>query len=251
VGGLIGLLVLWRSLAVTHRVAGLLVAVPRFSNTAFVSVMLLLGTGIGASVLHLPALAALWQTSYGKTILVKAGILLVAMVVAAANLLYTKARLETTARLLRRLVAVEVVLVAGAVFAAAVLSSLPPPPPAFAKEGSALAHVGPGPVAATVKRNGYTLRVLVQPNKAVQSNSFALALTRDGAPVRGASITLDFSMLDMQMPDQTYQLKETAPGIYAQRKPALVMVGHWGLGFTVTPQGGTPFTAFLVDRANG
>jgi copper transport protein len=251
IGGLVGLLVLWRSLAVAQRVAGLLVTVPRFSNTAFVSVLLLLGTGVGASVLHLPALAALWQTSYGKTILVKAGILLVAMLVAAVNLLYTKARLETTARLLRRLVAVEVVLVAGAILAAAVLSSLAPPPPAFAKEGSALARVGPGPVAATVHRNGYTLRVLVHPNKAVQSNAFALELTRGGAPVRGASITLDFSMLDMQMPDQTYQLNETAPGIYTQRKPALVMVGHWGLGFTVTPQGGTPFTAFVVDRANG
>ncbi|HEV2592353.1 MAG TPA: CopD family protein [Gaiellaceae bacterium] len=257
IGGLVGLLVLWRSLAVAQRVAGLLVAVPRFSNTAFVSVLLLLATGIGASVLHLPAIAALWQTSYGKTILVKAAILLVAMLVAAVNLLRTKPQLsragvgEAAARLLRRLVGVEVILVAGAIFAAALLSSLAPPPPAFAKEGSALARVGPGPVAATVHRNGYTLRVLVQPNKAVQSNAFALQLTRNGSPVRGATITLVFSMLDMEMPDQDYAMRETAPGIYSQRKPALVMVGHWGLEFSVTPAGGTPFTAFIVDKANG
>jgi len=246
-GGLVGMLVLWRSLPPGRRVAGLLFCVPRFSNVAFVSVALLLGTGIGASVLHLPALAALWQTTYGKTIIAKASILFVAMLIAAVNLVRTR----RASALLRRLVAAEVVLVIGAVFAGALLSSLAPPPPAFAKEGSAIAHVGPGPVSATVQRNGYTLRLLVRPNKAVQQNSFALELTRDGQPVRGARVTLEFSMLDMQMPNQDYQLTESAPGVYTQRKPALVMVGHWGLGFSVTPPGGTPFTAFVVDRANG
>jgi copper transport protein len=256
-GGLIGLLVLWASLPVARRVAGLVVCVPRFSNTAFVSVLLLLATGVGASVLHLPALAALWETSYGKVILIKAGILVVAMLVAAVNLLRTKPRLavaatgEGAARLLRRLVGTEVVLVTGAVFAAALLSSLAPPPPAFAKEGSALARVGPGPVRATVEQNGYTLRLLVRPNKAVQQNSFALEITRHGQPVRDASVSLEFSMLDMQMPNQDYQLTESSPGVYTQRKPALVMVGHWGLGFSITPKGGTPFEAFIVDRANG
>ena len=52
-----------------------MVALKRFSNAAFVSVMLLLGSGIGASVIHLPTLASLWQTGYGKAILVKAGLL--------------------------------------------------------------------------------------------------------------------------------------------------------------------------------
>jgi copper transport protein len=256
-GGLIGVLVLWWSLPVARRVAGLAVCVPRFSNVAFVSVLLLLGTGIGASVLHLPVLSALWQTSYGEVILIKSGILLAAMLAAAVNLLRTKPQLaragvgEAAVRLLRRLVGVEVVLVAGAVFAGALLSSLAPPPPAFAKEGSALAHVGPGPVAATVHQSGYTLELLVRPNKAVQQNSFALQLTRSGRPVTGATVTLEFSMLDMQMPNQEYVLRESSPGIYVQRKPAFVMVGHWGLGFNVTPKGGAPFTAFLVDRAAG
>jgi copper transport protein len=90
IGGLIGLLVLWRSLPAAKRVAGLLVCVPRFSNTAFVSVLLLLGTGVGASILKLPVLSALWGTSYGQAILVKSGILLAAMGLAAVNLLRTK-----------------------------------------------------------------------------------------------------------------------------------------------------------------
>ena len=257
VGGLIGLLVVWRSLPVAKRTAGLVVCVPRFSNTAFVSVMVLLGTGVGAAVLHLPVLAALWQTSYGKVILIKAGILLAAMLLASVNLLRTKPGLsrpdvsEASARLLRRLVSAEAVLVAGAILVAAILSSLAPPPPSFAEEGSALAQVGPGKVASTVTQNGYTLQVLVNPNKAVAPNSFGLRVTRGGKPVDGADITLTFAMLDMEMPTQEYQLAETAPGIYTRKAPALVMVGHWGLSFTITPKGGQPFTALVVDHAAG
>jgi copper transport protein len=93
--------------------------------------------------------------------------------------------------------------------------------------------------------------VLVDPNRAAAPNAFALRLTRHGKPVDHADITLTFAMLDMQMPTQEYQLAETAPGIYTRKAPALVMVGHWGLSFSVTPKGGQPFTALVVDHAAG
>ena len=260
-GGLLGLLVLWRSLPRARRVAGLIVAVPRFSTVAFVTVLLLLATGVGETVVHLPVVGALWQTSYGKVILVKIGILLATLPLAAANLLRSKPGLvaaaeqtalgERPARLLRRLVGGEALLVAGAVFAAALLSSLAPPPPAFAEQERAQARVGPGRVAATLKRDGYTLQLLVSPNRAAAPNSFALRLSRGGRPVRGADVTVQFSMLDMEMPSQEYRLAETGPGVYSRRAPALVMVGHWGLAFTITPRTGPPVTALVVDHATG
>jgi hypothetical protein len=55
----------------------------------------------------------------------------------------------------------------------------------------------------------------------------------------------------MQMPTQEYQLTEIAPGVYSRAAPALVMVGRWGLTFQVTPPHGVPFTALIVDQANG
>jgi hypothetical protein len=59
-------------------------------------------------------------------------------------------------------------------------------------------------------------------------------------------------MLDMEMQQQAYKLAESSPGLYQHAAlPALVMVGHWGLSFAITPPGGTPFTVLLVDRANG
>jgi copper transport protein len=262
IGGLLGLLVLWRSLPVARRIAGLVVSVPRFSNTAFVSVMVLLGTGIWASVLHLPVLAALWETSYGKVILIKAGLLALAMLLAAVNLLRTKPRLvaartraelgDPAARLLRRLVGGEALIIVGAIFAAATLSSLAPPPPAFAEEGKALAQVGPGKVAATVHQAGYTLQLVITPNNAASSNSFELVLTKAGRPVRGANVTVTFAMLDMEMPNQEFQLDETKPGVYARpNSSALVMVGHWGLSFNVAPKGVQPFTVLIEDHAAG
>jgi copper transport protein len=253
VGGLAGLLVLWRSLPVASRTAGLVVAVPRFSNTALASVIVLVASGIGASLLHLPTLGSLWQTSYGQALLVKIGLLLGAIVLASVNLLRAKPRLDRpgSALLLRRLVAGETLLVAAAVFAAAVLSSLAPPSKALASVGAASAHVGPGAVRSVVQKDGYTLSVGVAPNKAAVPNSFVLRLTKGGQPVRGAEVVLTFEMLDMEMGNQAYRLTESAPGVYTHATPALVMVGHWGLSFSVTPRGGQPFDVLLVDKANG
>ena len=53
------------------------------------------------------------------------------------------------------------------------------------------------------------------------------------------------------MPQQEYQLTETAPGVYSRAAPALVMVGQWALDFQIAPRSGLPFTALIVDQANG
>jgi copper transport protein len=257
VGGLLGLLVLWRSLPAAQRLVGLAVCVPRFSNVALGSVAVLLGTGVGASVLHLPTLASLWQTSYGQAIIVKASLLLAAMAVASLNLLRTTPALRlaepptTAAVLLRRLVGVEVLLVTAAVATAAVLSSLPPPAKSLAAFGHASAHTGPGPVSRVVEENGYRVQLRVTPNRAAVPNDVAVQITRGGTPVRSVDVTATFTMLDMEMAAQTYRLAETSPGLYERSAPALVMVGRWGLSFQITPPGRAPFNVLLVDKAGG
>jgi len=169
-GGLIGLVVL----ALRVPAAALLAAVKRFSNVALLAVFVLLGSGIGATVIHLPTLATLWQTGYGKTIIVKASLLAAAMLVASVNLVRTR----RSKALLWQTVGAEVVLVTSAVVAAAVLSSLPPPPKALAGLGAPAATAGPGPVTTVVQRNGYRLEVHVAPNKVAVPDDFALRITR-------------------------------------------------------------------------
>jgi copper transport protein len=261
IGGLIGLLVLWAALGSERRIAGLSVAVPRFSNIALPSVLALLATGIGATIIHMPAVNALWETGYGVAILVKVGVLTAAICVASISRLRAKPRIvagrgdpelgASGARLLRRTASAEALLVAAAVFTAGVLSSLAPPPPAFAEQNSALASVGPGQVAKTINRMGYRLQFLVTPNKAAAPDSFALRITKNGQPVRGANVTLTFNHTEMQMPQQEYQLTETRPGVYSRAAPALVMVGKWALDFQITPKSRPPFTALILDEAEG
>ncbi len=255
-GGLVGLLVLYRVMPADSRREGLAVVVPRFSTVALISVAALLASGVWASILHLPTLGALWQTSYGQTIIVKGALVALALVAAAVNLLKVRPRLAMQhvggeLHLLRRLVGGEAVVVVGAVLAAAVLTSLAPPAKALALESKALARVGPGQVTNTVRSAGYTITLRVGPNRAAVPNDFSIALSRNGTPVRGASVKLAFDMLDMEMGQQQYALTESSPGVYTRSAPALVMVGHWGLDFTITPAGGTPFEAFIVDRAGG
>jgi copper transport protein len=257
VGGLMGLLVVWGSLGAQRRLAGLAICVPRFSNVALTSVIVLFGSGVAASVLRLPTLGSLWQTSFGQAIIVKAGILLGAILVASFNLFKTVPGLRSpvpppsVAALLRGLVSAEVVLVVAAVAVAAVLSSLPPPPKALASIGSASAHTGPGRVAELVSSHGYELQIGVNPNRAAVPNEFALRLTKNGRPVTGATVTATFTMLDMEMQSQIYKLSESSPGLYEHSAPALVMVGHWGISYGVSPPGGTPFNVLIEDRANG
>jgi hypothetical protein len=102
-----------------------------------------------------------------------------------------------------------------------------------------------------VQRAGYKIEVLVSPNKAAAPDSFALRITKGGLPVRGATITLTLNHLEMQMPQQHYQLTETQPGVYSRAAPALVMIGRSGLAFQIAPPGSAPFTALIVDQANG
>ena len=100
-------------------------------------------------------------------------------------------------------------------------------------------------------RNGYRIELRVSPNRAAAPNSFAIRVTKDGQPVRHASVIAGFAMLDMEMGTQKYVLPERAPGLYERAAPALVMVGHWGLSFEITPPGLQPFTVTLIDRTTG
>jgi copper transport protein len=261
IGGLIGLVVFWITVGREGRVAALAVVVPRFSAVAFVSVFVIVGSGIGQALLELPTLGTLWQTSYGKALLVKIALLAAALVLAAVNLARTKPRLEAAgvrpslgpgaAVLLRRLVQGEIVFVAGALFAAAVLTSLPPPASALARVKNIAARVGPGPVSEAVSKGPYRVNVSVDPNRAAVTNAFTVRLTRNGRPVRGAQVLSRFDMLDMEMGEQSYQLRELRPGTFGKTVPALVMVGHWALQFEVTPPGAQPFVITLLDKASG
>ena len=238
-------------------------AVPRFSLVALASVIVLIASGTGSAIVHLPTLQSLWQTSYGKAILVKIAILAITILVAAVNNRRSVPRLKAALEaedsesgsaaigLLRRVVGVEIALVTAIVLAAMVLTSLPPPARALAEIGTVDAHVGPGAVTTTVDHGSYRATTTIAPNKAAAPNRFELQLTRDGTPVQDATVIQRFLMLDMEMGTQSYVMREHGPGVYRLVRPALVMVGHWALQFQIEPRGSPAFTIVLEDHAEG
>jgi copper transport protein len=263
IGGLAGLLVVAATTEAGKRTGVLARVVPRFSRAAMGSVAVLLATGIVASIVHLPTLGSLWQTNYGLALIAKSALLASALVLGAVNNLRSRPRLaaavarrdealgESAVRLLRRLVLGESALLAGAVLAAAILTSLAPPSSALAKLGHSDGNVGPGAVSRTFVRGGVRIQVGIQPNRAAIDNAFALHLERGGQPVRKALITAQLDMLDMSMQQQAYTLAEISPGVYERRRPALVMVGHWLLAYTIEIPGRTPIHLQVVDKADG
>ena len=262
IGGLVGLLVLGLRLG-ELRVQALTATVPRFSRLAFVTVIALVGSGIGSSLQHFPTLDSLWDTSYGKALVLKLIFLAGTMAIAAVNFTRTAPRFlraaagevglgASAASLLRILVSGEVLLVVGAFFGAALLTSLAPPPKALASLGSINAAVGKRG-DAMVKKSGYELHFSFTPNRAAVPNTFAVKITKDGKPVRGADVTAKFTMLDMEMQQQAYNLPERSPGGYERANtPALVMVGRWGITFDIRPPGAAaPLDVLLLDHAVG
>ena len=263
IGGLAGLLVLAATTQAGKRYEVLAVVVPRFSRAAMGSVAVLLATGIIASIVHLPTLSSLWETSYGQALIAKSILLVCALALGAVNTLRSRPRLvaaaqrrdqalgDNAAGLLRRLVLGEVALLAGAVVAASILTSIAPPSQALARAGKADGKVGPGVVARTFTRNGVRIEVGVRPNRAAIDNAFTLRLQRAGKPVRNARITTQLDMLDMSMQQQAYTLPETSPGVYERKRPALVMVGHWLLDYTIEIPGSKPIRLQVIDKADG
>jgi copper transport protein len=263
-GGLIGLVLLAVTTPGARRVAVLSVVAPRFSKVALTAVIAIVASGSIAAYLHLPTLSSLWETSYGKALLAKIILLCVAIPLGALNMLRARPRLETEtaepdvrqsgARLLVRQVGGEIGIISVIVVVAAILTSLPPPPKALANLGSVAATFGPGTVNARVVQSGpYRVAVSVAPNRAAVPNSYQVAVTRGGKPVTGAAVKLRFTMLDMDMGQQVYELQESpaGSGVYTHDAPAFVMVGRWGVDVNVTPAGGQPFDVLVLDHPGG
>jgi hypothetical protein len=122
------------------------------------------------------------------------------------------------------------------------LSGAPPPlPPA-----PHLVVTGPGAVHLRLSRRGYSLAFRISPNRPRSSNRIAVAVSRDGAPVRGARVSLAASMLTMDMGVARYELK--GGGAYAVKAPAWLMAGRWQLDLEVRPPGERAIRVSFDDR---
>jgi copper transport protein len=128
VGGLVQLVaVVWPAAPELRRVAFL-----RFSRLATVLVALLLGAGIYLSVLRLPHVHDLWRTGYGHVLLVKLGLVGLALAWGAVHHFVVVPRVEhdrVPGRLSRSMLGESAVAMAVLLAAAVLVDSKPPAQP--------------------------------------------------------------------------------------------------------------------------
>jgi copper transport protein len=142
IGGLATMAVLvWTTAPELRRVA-----FARFSRLATVLVVLVLAAGIYLGVVRLPHLHDLWTAGYGRVLLVKIGLVLLALAWGGFHYVVVRPRIARTegspsARIGRSLLGESLVGVVVLLVAAILVDSRPPPRPVPAASSSAAAAV--------------------------------------------------------------------------------------------------------------
>ncbi|MCI0353511.1 MAG: CopD family protein, partial [Acidobacteria bacterium] len=185
-----------------ERITILGLVVPQFSNLAFISVAVLVATGIYAAWINVPGLGAVRTTAYGRTLAIKLVLLVPLLTIAAVNLLSTRPRLVQAARsgaadtvtttLHGRffgLVRAESVLASAVLLVAAILALLP-----TSRQVQALSPFR-GPFVLVRKAAVLNARLQIDPYQ-VGENTFNLTLQdREGTSVRDARVRFTFTPL--------------------------------------------------------
>lgn len=124
-------------------------AVRAYSRLALPTVLIVIASGIVTAIPEFRNLGAVWGSSYGRTLLIKAGLIGVVLLVAlAARTRALPANPHPRWPLLRRLTRAEAAALAGVLIAVAVLVNAAPPRSIAA---SALPQLGPPPLGPAVR----------------------------------------------------------------------------------------------------
>lgn len=237
VGGLMALIV---GLAVTRSLDGRVTAqaVRRFSSLAIVCVCLIGVTGLYNAWLEVASLRALAETRYGQVLMVKTGILMMVLGLAAVNLLGIHSELvervsSHAASAFKRLgqnlgfvVRGEVTLALMIFVMTALLANLPVGRVALTQ----VTKASESPLAMPVLIESHGLNVIfgITPNQ-VGTNTFLLDLTDAlGNPIeRSADATVRLSRPDRDMSVDPLVLRAEGSGQFSAKSAVLSIVGSW------------------------
>ena len=200
---------------------------PRFSAIALGSVAVLLATGVLQSALELESLSALYDSAFGRLILVKAALLAVLIGLGAYNRRRSVPEMQrlasegsppgATGMALRRVLRIEVALVAAAILATSFLVAQTPS-----------AQGGEGPAAGSLDLDAARLDYTVDP-ATVGSNEMHFYLTAPdtGTPFEVREAEAQASLPDEEIGPLELQLERSGPGHFTAPNAALGVRGEW------------------------
>lgn len=205
-------------------------AVPRFSTLAVASVIALVATGLVSGFLEVRSWQALWETTYGRLLLVKVGLLLALVALGAFNnrvsvpLLRSGAADPPARRRFAQAVSAELALMLVVVGVTAALVAEPP-----AKAQAALAA---GPVSREGGIGPYAYSVTVDPARVGSNVLHVYLLGPSGRPAVVDEIALSATLPEVDLGPLDLDLSPAGPG-HATGAGELPLPGDWLLQLDV------------------
>jgi copper transport protein len=235
-----------RRLEPAERTPLLAAAVARFSSVAVLAVAALVASGVLQAIVELEALSDLWESAFGRAILVKAGLVVALIALGAWNRTRARPRLARRASaghspgaagvLLRRTLAAEIGLMAGVFAATAALASYAPPSSAAGGPFSGSAALGPARMELTVDpaRPG--------PNQL----HLYLFDRRDGTQFdRVKELRLTARLPERRIGPLALRAHKAGPGHYVVRHAHIAPAGDWRLEVSARVSEFDAYTATL------
>jgi copper transport protein len=196
-----------------------------FSRVALISVVGLMVTGFYQALVHVGSVDNALATDYGKTLIAKSAVFLMALLLAGFHRWQllpalrdpSRATATRARRFFSRTLPVEAALAVVVLALTGLLTSLPPANAA-------------GSPDAQVRTVGDTRVVFEVVPLRVGPNLFQVTLNAKGKPVDDAQkVELQLTMLDMDMGHSVVELEPKGGGVYAAEGDSMSMSGRWQL----------------------
>lgn len=213
----------------------LLSPVRRFSYLASFAVLFLFLTGLFSSLVELPGMASLWTTAYGRVLLLKLGLVLLAMGLALFNNRLVHGRLPWLVPRFKRQVTTEAILGLGIMLSVATLVQTVTPRSLESEAGNRQPDL---PFSIVSRVDDLSIHLQVTPNQ-VGVNRFLVHLYRpDGSPIGETQLVrLLFDYGGASLGQARADLEPLGQGTYALEGAYLSQPGRWDLSVYVRRRG--------------
>ncbi|MBI2850030.1 MAG: copper resistance protein CopC [Chloroflexi bacterium] len=210
--------------------------IARYSTLAMLSVGTLFITGLYSSwaqVTTLPALA----TPYGKTLLIKLGLIVPLLLLGTVNLLWVRPRLAhdgAALRVLRKTITAEAVLAALVILSVGSLVGLE-----TARQVASRQELSqPDRLVVQKTSEGVNLKIIIEPGT-LGPNPVTIFLTdRSGRPITNATaVTLQLTYLDGEIAPFSEATLDHGGGIWVAHEPFFSVAGNWQASLVVQRPG--------------
>ena len=237
-GGLALLPLLAWQLRQTPPLAGysyLLPPVRRFSYLASFAVFILFLTGLFSSLVEVPGLASLWTTAYGRVLLLKLGLVLLALGFAFFNNRLVHGRLPWLVQRFKRQVTAEAILGLGIILSVAILVQTVTPRSLDSPAGDPLPDF---PFNIVGQADDLSIHLQVTPNR-VGVNRFLVHLYHsDNSPIGETQLVrLLFDYRGASLGQARADLASLDRGTFALEGAYLSQPGRWDLSVYVRRRG--------------